>query len=452
MNRFIFHFSLLILVLFVLIWIHGTSLSLAGIPKLINYQGMLTDNSGNPLTDTVSITFKIYDDPSSGNKKWEETQSGVPVINGLFNVILGSVTPIDTLSFEEQYWLDITVDAEHMPDRLRFTSVGYAYRAQRADTADYARVGGGGSGSPWIFWITDGSDTTISTGGGWGIARYGNTLYGTADSTHVNLGVACTTGTSGLDIKYCTVGGGVFNTARGWGATVGGGDDNTAGGCATVGGGAQNTASGASTVGGGWSNTANNWYATVGGGYSNTASGYNATVPGGENNTASGDFSFAAGCKAKALHSGAFVWADSTDADFASTKTNQFSIRARNGLRLASDAGSSKTIVIGERYRDNAVVAWGNVAGDGSVQAEFGVSSVTRTSAGNYTIDLDASAASANTLIPVASAEVDAIPTTAANARLIYVDQADANTFKVYITNGSYTAFDNEFTFIVTAR
>jgi hypothetical protein len=114
------------------------SLSLAGIPKMINYQGMLTDNSGTPLTDTVNIIFKIYDNSSGGNLKWQETQNSVPVINGLFNVILGSVTPIDTLSFSEQYWLDITVDGENMPSRLEFTSTGYAYRAWRADTASVA--------------------------------------------------------------------------------------------------------------------------------------------------------------------------------------------------------------------------------------------------------------------------------------------------------------------------
>ena len=126
--------GLIILISLVQIWIQGTSLSLAGIPKMINYQGMLTDNAGHPLTDTVSITFKIYDDASGGNKKWEETQNNVSVINGLFNVILGSVTPIDTLSFAQDYWLDITVGAEHMPTRLRFTSVAYSFRAKDAET------------------------------------------------------------------------------------------------------------------------------------------------------------------------------------------------------------------------------------------------------------------------------------------------------------------------------
>ena len=52
MNRFIFIAVLIILVFLV-------SLCLAGIPKLINYQGMLTDNSGTPLDGNFNITFKI---------------------------------------------------------------------------------------------------------------------------------------------------------------------------------------------------------------------------------------------------------------------------------------------------------------------------------------------------------------------------------------------------------
>jgi hypothetical protein len=129
------------------------SLSLADIPKLINYQGMLTDDGGNPLNETVNITFKIYNDSlsvSESNKKWEEVQSGIQVVNGLFNVMLGRVTDLD-LDFSEDYWLDVTVGGEHLPDRVRLTSVGYAYRAQVADSATVAtstQTGGG--------WVDDG--------------------------------------------------------------------------------------------------------------------------------------------------------------------------------------------------------------------------------------------------------------------------------------------------------
>jgi hypothetical protein len=57
-------------------------------------------------------------------------------------------------------------------------------------------------------------------------------------------------------------------------------------------------------------------------------------VPGGDQNVA-GTYSFAAGQRAKANHTGAFVWADSTFGDFASTADNQFSIRAAGGVRLS---------------------------------------------------------------------------------------------------------------------
>ena len=135
---------------------------------------------------------------------------------------------------------------------------------------------------------------------------------------------------------YSTIGGGYANSAiAGQQATVGGGAQNTASGNgATVPGGQQNTASAnAATVAGGKGNVAHWDYATVGGGATNHASGEYATVPGGRDNTAS-HYAFAAGRRAKASHPGAFVWADSTDADFTSTATNQFSIRAAGGVRV----------------------------------------------------------------------------------------------------------------------
>ena len=126
--------------------------------------------------------------------------------------------------------------------------------------------------------------------------------------------------------------------------TVAGGSQNSAGGVyATVGGGNLNTASGtASVIGGGQVNTVAGLRATVGGGAFNYAPGDYATIPGGSDNNASGVHSFAAGQRAKALHNGAFVWADSTAADFASTANNQFNVRASGGARfVTSGAGLS---------------------------------------------------------------------------------------------------------------
>jgi hypothetical protein len=133
-----------------------TSVSLADIPKLINYQGMLTDDSGNPLTGTYDITFKIYNASSEGDERWAETQTDVAVTDGLFNVILGGATVggMD-LNFSEEYWLEITVEGELMGERMRFTSVGYAYRALVADSSAVAASGGG--------WVDDGAVVRLHT-------------------------------------------------------------------------------------------------------------------------------------------------------------------------------------------------------------------------------------------------------------------------------------------------
>lgn len=136
------------------------------------------------------------------------------------------------------------------------------------------------------------------------------------------------------DAPYATVGGGYFNAATGIAALVGGGSSSSAtANYATVGGGVGNEATYfAATISGGSDNEAAGSAATVGGGQYNHATGHLATVPGGLSNTAQGNYSFAAGRRAKANHQGAFVWADSTDADFASTANDQFSIRADGGV------------------------------------------------------------------------------------------------------------------------
>ena len=79
---------------------------------------------------------------------------------------------------------------------------------------------------------------------------------------------------------------------------------------------------------------------TLAGGSYSIAMGY-ATIANGSNSMALGSYStannsyaMAAGRRAKALHQGAFVWADSQDADFTSTTNDQFLIRAAGGVGI----------------------------------------------------------------------------------------------------------------------
>jgi hypothetical protein len=120
--------------------------------------------------------------------------------------------------------------------------------------------------------------------------------------------------------------------------TVGGGSANQAGEYAVVAGGLSNAATGDNAaVGGGGGNQAGGLGATISGGSFNIANGDAAAIPGGLGNRANGATSLASGNRAKADHAGAFVWGDSTAADFVSTAVNQFLVRAAGGFGLGTN-------------------------------------------------------------------------------------------------------------------
>ena len=79
-----------------------------------------------------------------------------------------------------------------------------------------------------------------------------------------------------------------------------------------------------------------------------------------------------------------------------------YALGVEGGMRMSVNAGASKTINVGDRYRDNAIVAWAKIAGTGigSIQSEFGISSVDHYNTGCYRIYLDISAASSAELDP----------------------------------------------------
>jgi hypothetical protein len=133
-----------------------------------------------------------------------------------------------------------------------------------------------------------GYGSTVGGGGGGAYSIGGNTASGT----------------------YSTVSGGLSNTASTYGATVGGGSANTASSSySTISGGSSNTSSGSrSTVGGGFSNIASGSYSTVAGGRSNTTSGTSSAIVGGRLNTASASYStIGGGYNNKACFTGSTV-------------------------------------------------------------------------------------------------------------------------------------------------
>jgi len=143
--------------------------------------------------------------------------------------------------------------------------------------------------------------------------------------------------------SYGTVAGGWGNEIRGNYGFIGGGYGNyintSSTHCVIAGGNDNliNENSTYSTISGGSVNEIYADYCSIGGGISNHISGNYATIPGGSSNDVSGTYSFAAGRKAHAVYDGSFVWADSTNADFSSTGTDQFLIRASGGVGIGTN-------------------------------------------------------------------------------------------------------------------
>jgi len=101
---------------------------------VINYQGLLTDTTGEPVPDsTYQIIFSIWDAPTLGNQLWIEPHPAVQTTNGHFSVELGSIDPIslDDLGSAALY-LQMQVEIEPpMDPRIQLNWVPYGAISQR---------------------------------------------------------------------------------------------------------------------------------------------------------------------------------------------------------------------------------------------------------------------------------------------------------------------------------
>jgi hypothetical protein len=100
----------------------------AGVPNTTNYQGWLTDDAGDPVTDNLLMIFYIWDDASAGSILWAEEHLSVSVESGFFNVVLGSNDPIpDSAFYGTDRWLEIVVDGNTISPRTKLQSTPYSF-------------------------------------------------------------------------------------------------------------------------------------------------------------------------------------------------------------------------------------------------------------------------------------------------------------------------------------
>lgn len=374
------------------------------IPQLINYQGILTDGGGTPITVPTTVEFRIWSAASGGTQLWMESQSVNPDAAGRFRVLLGSVTPIPESAFDGDAYLGMTISPDpEMTPRFRLVSVGYSFKTGTVNGATGGAITtkvtiGPGHTNPGLgafcagaFNNASGSRASV-TGGNGNTAEGDNAaiaggeaneaqgldaFVGSGLENHANntYSVVVSGETNDASGEYSFIGSGVANQATNTGSIVVGGDGNGASGLratvlgglfnyasgshATIGGGRDNRARGDYSVvagGGGPNNADSNYaegnYSTVGGGVADAATGSYATVGGGSNNTAAGNYAIIGG------------GSNNTASDLYATVSG-----GRDNV--ASDADAA----IGGGLQNTVDQQWGTVAG-GAYNQVSGMSSV----------------------------------------------------------------------------
>jgi hypothetical protein len=109
------------------------------VPQLMSYQGKLLNSAGDPVPDSIySVAFGLFPDAVGGSAFWTEAQS-VQTRGGLFNVLLGSFTPVSALPEDGRCYLQMQVQPDPpMTPRTKIVSSAYAFLAQKAESANYA--------------------------------------------------------------------------------------------------------------------------------------------------------------------------------------------------------------------------------------------------------------------------------------------------------------------------
>jgi len=110
---------------------------------LLSYQGIVTQGPSTPNPDsTYTFVFSLYADSSGTDALWQE-QKRLHTSGGLFSTLLGSQTPLGSLSFQSQYWLGIAIDGREIASRTTLSGAAYALfslTAGHADSADFSHA------------------------------------------------------------------------------------------------------------------------------------------------------------------------------------------------------------------------------------------------------------------------------------------------------------------------
>ncbi len=169
-------------------------------PRIMSFQGRLTDSQNSPITASTNLRFAIYSDPSSSASAllWQEVNGVTPDNNGVFSILLGRGTTIPQSLFanNQNLYLGITVGSTpELTPRQQLATVAYATNSETLQGMPPITQSGAGTTNVILALNSSGnlsigaSTTFQSTSGQFTLA--GNTLaLNTNSGTNGNITLA----------------------------------------------------------------------------------------------------------------------------------------------------------------------------------------------------------------------------------------------------------------------
>jgi hypothetical protein len=169
----------------VLLWaIAGPAL--AG-PEFVNYQGVLRNAGGTPLSGAYDVTFRFFDAATGGDEILVDRHTAafnlaVTVTGGLFDVRLGDGQVSDgsgsgvfdgldsVFDTYQDVWLEVTIGSETLSPRTKIQAVPYAIDATHAESTAYAQTAQTASNAsslnnqPASYYVDTSSTRQVKTG------------------------------------------------------------------------------------------------------------------------------------------------------------------------------------------------------------------------------------------------------------------------------------------------
>jgi len=106
----------------------------------MNYQGRLLDTNGVPVNDAgLEFIVRLYDDPTAGTLQFQERHDSVPVVDGVYSVLVGTGTELDG-TWDLALWntgttlyLELEIEGETLAPRSVMSASPISFQASNTD-------------------------------------------------------------------------------------------------------------------------------------------------------------------------------------------------------------------------------------------------------------------------------------------------------------------------------